>query len=123
MEHVDYMIDKLAKDKRQHTQEFHEGWQKALKVVPHHLTEVELDFIREEYRNLSHNQQIKKIDEILRQLQFFNNMQKEIRYAFYKHASYLKTSKGHYIVKNGNYGDHLYVILRGKLSKIEITWF
>jgi hypothetical protein len=74
LQHIEETIEKLGIMGKNHLKDVHEGWQKALKTVPYHLSEVELEFIRDEYKQMGHNQSLNKIDEILKQLQFFNNM-------------------------------------------------
>ena len=80
------------------------------------LTGQELDFLREEIDvRRPEIRQVDKIDDILKRLKFFATLTRPVRINFYRCATYLTRTKGDFVFHEGDVGDLMYVILRGKL--------
>jgi len=117
IEKVESQIKNLERENQEYIQTVKQGYEEALKTSPAFLTEAELNFLKEEFKkNNTSTFNVEKIDEILLRLKFFEKIEKPIRLGFYKSARYEHVDKGQYIIKDGEYGDDMYVIIRGKIS-------
>lgn len=56
------------------------------------------------------------LDSVLSKLSFFERFTKSTRINILKLATYMKVDPGEYIFYQGDYGDNLYVILKGSIT-------
>ena len=61
---------------------------------------------------------IEKIDKITRRIKFFSKFQKPIRYRLLKISTLVKKSANENLFRQGDFGDFLYVILKGSVNVI-----
>lgn len=61
---------------------------------------------------------LEKIDKILRRLKFFAKFQKPVRYRLLKISSLIHKNAGEILFRQGDFGDLLYVILKGSVNVI-----
>ena len=95
-----------------------ENLENAKKVLPNKLIDREIEFVKNFFEDKNSKNRLEKsrfeeIDAILTKLLFFNKLDVQVRMGFYKNASYDKVPSGTTIFRYGDYGDLMYVILRG----------
>jgi len=78
-------------------------------------------YIRKEYKKKNGNMFLPKIDEVFSKLKFFKSLPQLVRYELYKSGKIVQGYKGDYLFKEGDYGDLMYVILKGRVDVRKIT--
>jgi len=86
-------------------------------VGDNYITESELQTLVQEYSHLE-DKDIEKIDKITKRIKFFAKFQKPIRYRLLKISNLMKKSGNDILFKQGDFGDSLYVILKGSVNVI-----
>lgn len=90
--------------------------EKALMIRPGHLTQKELEFVRFYFQASGKEESLfSKLDTILSRLRFYSLLALEARTQFYKHAKYAKFPAGSYVFQEGDFGDLMYVIIKGMM--------
>lgn len=78
------------------------------------MSEVEIDFIQKYFaKSSSDSQIIEMIDQIFKGLKFFRRMNKPNRKDIILASTLKIAKKGEYIIRQGDIGDHMYIILKG----------
>ena len=97
--------------------------EKALLIRPGFLTQKELKFAREQFqkKEFDNPEVLEKLDAMLSRLRFFSLLNKDARLEFYRWATYVQKGAGTYIYHEGEPGDLMYIILKGKNLSFFIT--
>lgn len=76
----------------------------------------DIETIKQEFEEKKENMNLDKIDFFLKKLKFFKKFSETIRMHFLKRAKFVEFPAGHIIFKQGDFGDLMYVILRGSVN-------
>lgn len=81
------------------------------------LSPMQILYIKEEFnQDLQKPRDVKMLDRTLKNLKFFRRFDDETRYKIYRSASYLSLP-GHKVIFNqGDIGDKLYIIIKGRVA-------
>ena len=82
------------------------------------LNEYDINIIKEEFqKKLEHPEEAnyEKIDSMINGLKFFSKLAKSIRFSLLRHANFVHYESGTTLFKKGDYGDFMYIILRGSV--------
>ena len=78
------------------------------------MSEMEIEFIRKYFDLVNSDQQVLiMIDKIFRGLKFFRRMSKQNRKDIILSSALKFCKPGEYVIRQGDVGDHMYIILRG----------
>ena len=94
-------------------------YNKPLGQNPHVLSEMDIQIIKAEYAKKATNPDkvdYEKIDKLVMRLKFFSKLSKSVRMSLLRQADYIYYESGSTIFKQGDYGDLMYVILRGSVN-------
>lgn len=100
-------------DRQNETQKKGYAHDEAFRGNTTRLTAHEINFIRQEFKKQKKDIQFGRLDDIVSRLKFFVRMNREVRIALLREANYVHYKKGETIFRMGDYGDLMYVILRG----------
>jgi CRP-like cAMP-binding protein len=77
-----------------------------------------MGFIKDEFMKPAGDmgRDVKMLDRVLKNLKFFKRFDHETRNLIYKHAEFVHIPGHHVIFNQGDIGDKLYVIIKGRVA-------
>ena len=84
-----------------------------LKVRDELLTEYELNYILEQYKLDANDRNYDNLDQITQKLSFFKKYSRPTRIYLMKLANILRKGRDEIIIRQGDEGDQMYIILKG----------
>ena len=86
------------------------------KIRPDKLKIFELEIFRNEINKPMDERDLEKIDLLLIKLKFFQKLEKKLRINIIKHSQHIHFPKGTTIFNQGDYGDLMYIIIKGSVD-------